>query len=333
MESLQLSERNRSEYQSEFLQKNPPVAGPVSNLLDLQLRYYALNQQFQDAVWQLEQQHYARCQSLFQDRQAVVVSGHNDTALHSDVAGQQQGDGGSSSPVPARGIPFFWLRAMKNNPAIASWICESDEPALSYLRDVRTEFVDKEGITGFRIVFDFDKNPYFSNATLTKEFIYERDNPQDDIYGELLYAKAPGCAINWHPGHDLTEITITASEQVDGQSFFEFFQSSPDEDEENDDGEGDSDDSDAADSDDDEENSDDGSVEDISRGSNAGFEDDSDDEDEDWALDYEFELGEEFKDRLIPYAVHWYTGEALNFEDDDEDEDEDGDEDEDDDAE
>ena len=99
---------------------------------------------------------------------------------------------------------------MKNNPTVAGWIHNRDEPALSY-RDVRVGFADGKDVIGFKVVFDFDKNPYFSNAKLTKEFIYERDDPKGDIYGELLYSKAPGCAISWNPGQNLTNISMNAS--------------------------------------------------------------------------------------------------------------------------
>lgn len=51
------------------------------------------------------------------------------------------------------------------------------------------------------------------------------------------------------------------------------------------------------------------------------YEDDDSDSDLDYVdeqstLYEDFELGEEIKNSLVPYAVHWYTGEALLFEDD-----------------
>jgi nucleosome assembly protein 1-like 1 len=158
MDSRGLPEPGRNQYQSEFLQKNPAVAGPVRSLLDLQSRYFALNQQFQDDMWRLEQQHYARCQSLFRDRGAIVNSTKKG-ALYSTAAVNSY----RTSPAPANGIPHFWLQAMKNNPRIAKWIHPRDEPALSYLRDIRVEFMDNN-VTRFRILFDFDENPFFSDA-------------------------------------------------------------------------------------------------------------------------------------------------------------------------
>ncbi len=171
-----LLEPKRSEYQTEFLRKNSRIRGEIDSLLDIQSRYYTLNQQWHDDVWRLNQRHHARCQNLYRDRQAVTS-----------------------------GIPRFWLRAMKNNPIIAQRIHHRDEPALSYLCDVRVEFMDK-GVTGFRILFDFDDNPFFSNSTLVKEFLYGRSLLEDDIYGQWPYKRADGCAINWNANQNRTDI-------------------------------------------------------------------------------------------------------------------------------
>lgn len=204
MSSQVLPETGPNEYQSEFLQQNPTLAEPVGRLLDLQSCYLTLNKQFQDEMWKLEQQHYARCKSLFQDRVAIV-NGTGLGSLRSNTVVQSHG----TFKCPAAGVPHFWLQAMKNNPCIAEWISPHDEPALSYLRDVRVEFLN-ENTSGFRILFDFDENPFFTNMTLTKDFIYEKETDQDDIYGELGYSKAPGCLISWRPGKDLTDIILSA---------------------------------------------------------------------------------------------------------------------------
>jgi nucleosome assembly protein 1-like 1 len=44
-----------------------------------------------------------------------------------------------------------------------------------------------------------------------------------------------------------------------------------------------------------------------------------DNDDNDFQLEFHFELGEELKEGLIPYALYWYTGEAELDESDDED--------------
>jgi nucleosome assembly protein 1-like 1 len=50
-----------------------------------------------------------------------------------------------------------------------------------------------------------------------------------------------------------------------------------------------------------------------------------------WNLYTHFELGEEFKDTIIPHALYWYTGEAALDESSDDGDEENGDDDDDDD--
>lgn len=188
MPTKQLSEPRYDEYQYQFLRKNPNIKEEISSLLNLQSRYHELNQQWNDDMWRLSQRHHARCQTIYQDRQAVI-----------------NGTKRSTAPYPANGIPQFWLRAMKNNPTVARRIQPRDELALSYLRDVRIEFTDS-GVTGFRIIFDFDRNPFFTNSTLMKTFTYEHTPLEDDIYGQWPYKRADGCAISWKLGQNLTDI-------------------------------------------------------------------------------------------------------------------------------
>merc|ERR1712086_1033610 len=66
-------------------------------------------------------------------------------------------------------IPKFWLTAFINHPQISSIIEEDEEDALQYLD--RLEVEEFEDIkSGYRIKLYFDKNPYFDNDILTKEF-------------------------------------------------------------------------------------------------------------------------------------------------------------------
>lgn len=56
-----------------------------------------------------------------------------------------------------------------NNKEIAEILEEDEEDALRYLNKLEVEeFEDIK--SGYRINFHFDKNPYFENDVLTKEF-------------------------------------------------------------------------------------------------------------------------------------------------------------------
>lgn len=201
MTSKSLPQPTYSEYQLNFLRKNPSTRGAVGRLLKLQARYHALNQQYQDNIWTVEQYHYGRCQAIFRDRQAII----NET-----IIGYRQNSRTTSSGSAA-GLSRFWLRALKRHPTVSQWVQASDELALSYLCEVRIEFVNSTDSKSFRILFDFTENPFFHNPTLTKQFIYKNDSSKDNIYGGLLYSKAPGCDINWKPGQDLTNASSRSS--------------------------------------------------------------------------------------------------------------------------
>lgn len=66
-------------------------------------------------------------------------------------------------------IPKFWLTAFINHPQITAIIEEDEEDCLQYLNKLEVEeFEDIK--SGYRIKLYFDKNPYFDNECLTKEF-------------------------------------------------------------------------------------------------------------------------------------------------------------------
>jgi len=66
-------------------------------------------------------------------------------------------------------IPKFWLTAFINHPQITAIIEEDGEDCLQYLNKLEVEeFEDIK--SGYRIKLFFDKNPYFDNDCLTKEF-------------------------------------------------------------------------------------------------------------------------------------------------------------------
>ncbi|CAB4001751.1 nucleosome assembly 1-like 1, partial [Paramuricea clavata] len=85
-------------------------------------------------------------------------------------------------PEDVRGIPEFWLTAMKNVDHIADMIQEHDEPILKNLKSIDLKFIDEEksledsseesmeGNMGFILEFHFTPNAYFNNSVLTKTY-------------------------------------------------------------------------------------------------------------------------------------------------------------------
>lgn len=219
--------------------------------------------------------------------------------------------GETADEIAVIGVPEFWLEAMKNHPVVAENITEADCRALEHLQDIRVETLPE--LTGFKLVFEFAPNDCFSNSVLEKT--YEIVNMMDG--GQPMLENVTGTEIMWKDGKNLcfSEIqkkqrsksgkTKTVKKQQRVESFFHFFTPPT-----------------------------------------LPFEEQDLDETEEDKLmhfvDADFELGLEFRDKIVPYALLWFTGEAMGGEDDDdedyipgedgeddEDEDEDGDEDDD----
>jgi len=281
-----------------------PVRRRVSGLRGIQKDHTKLEAEFQEEVLQLEKKYFAKFTPLYEKRSAIV-NGKTEPSEEEIKAGedeeeQPEGEGESAATAekPAAsttenvtGIPEFWLSAMKNQVTLAEMITDRDEVALKHLTDIRMEYLDKPG---FRLIFEFESNPFFSNKAVTKTYFYQNESGYG---GDFIYDHAEGDKIDWLPGKDLT-VRIEAKKQrnkntkqtrivkksVPTESFFNFF----------------------------------------SPPKPPAEEDEEDEEDEDAASDIEerleldYQLGEDIKEKLIPHAIDWFTGEALAFEEIDE---------------
>lgn len=202
-----------------------------------------------------------------------------------------------------KGIPEFWLTAMRNVELIEEMIQEHDEPLLHHLTDVKLIFTGKKADStdddtemGFVLEFHFSPNDFFTNTALTKTYRMKSEPDKDDPFsfdGPDIFA-CTGCQIDWKKGKNITQKQVKKKQKHKGRgqtriitkmvktdSFFNFFD--PPE-----------------------------------------LPEDEDDLDEETEalLAVDFEIGHFFRERLIPKAVLFYTGEAIEEDSDDEDEDE-----------
>lgn len=75
--------------------------------------------------------------------------------------------GENASAVKVKGIPNFWLTAMKNSNLLSGFIEEHDEPVLKFLENITVTILPN--FDGFQINFYFtENNPYFTNKVLSK---------------------------------------------------------------------------------------------------------------------------------------------------------------------
>lgn len=212
-----------------------------------------------------------------------------------------------------KGIPEFWLTAMKNVELIAEMIQDHDEEVLKHLTDVKLIFTGKKGEEmdeddaemGFVLEFHFSQNDYFTNTALTKTYRMKSEPDKDDPFSfdgpDII--SCTGCKIDWKKGKNITQKQVKKKQKHKGRaqtrvitktvkndSFFNFFD--PPE----------------------------------------VPEDESElDEETEALIAVDFEIGHFFRERLIPKAVLFYTGEAIEEDSDDEDDDEDSSSDEEDD--
>ncbi|KAI3455571.1 hypothetical protein Pfo_012234 [Paulownia fortunei] len=283
---------------------SPKVRKRVEALREIQSQHDELEAKFLEERATLEAKYQKFYEPLYTERFKIVngvveVEGVTDASMEQGEVKANEG----------KGVPDFWLTAMKTNDILAEEISERDEEALKYLKDIKWCRIDNP--KGFKLEFFFDTNPFFKNSVLTKTYHMIDDD-------EPILEKAIGTQIEWYPGKCLTQKVLKKKPKKGAknakpiiktekcESFFNFF-NPPD------------------------------------------VPEDEDDIDEDEAeelqnlMEQDYDIGSTIRDKIIPHAVSWFTGEAVqgdeldmvddddNEDDDDDDEEEDEDEDDDDD--
>ncbi|CAN6987567.1 unnamed protein product [Brassica rapa subsp. trilocularis] len=270
----------------------PQVRNRVEALKEIQGKHDELEAKFREERAVLEAKYEMLYQPLYTKRYEIVNGVTEVETTPEDTKMDQEGE----KPAEEKGVPSFWLTALKNNDVTSEEVTERDEEALKYLKDIK--WYKTEEPKGFKLEFFFDSNPYFKNAVLTKSYhMIDEDEP--------LLEKAIGTEIDWYPGKCLTQKILKKkpkkgsnskpiTKMEDCESFFNFFNPPevPEEDE---------------------------------------------DIDEDKAeelqnlMEQDYDIGSAIREKIIPHAVSWFTGEAMEGEefdiDDDDEEDEEDDED------
>lgn len=189
----------------------PPVRRRVAGLKGVQKEHAKLEAQHKEEVMELEKKYFAKFAPLYEKR-AKIVNGQAEPSPEEVEAGKREGeeddkdDAGeageaadkSKKTEDMKGIPEFWLSAMKNQISLAEMITDRDEQALKHLTDVRLEYLDRPG---FRLIFEFEDNEFFTNKTITKTYYYQNDNGHG---ADFIYDSAEADKIDWKSDKDLT---------------------------------------------------------------------------------------------------------------------------------
>ena len=179
----------------------------VDGLKGIQKDHAKLEAEFQEEVLQLEKKYFAKFTPLYEKR-AKIVNGDAEPTDAEIEAGKPEEDRdqaedeaeekAETSADDTKGIPEFWLSAMKNQISLAELITTRDEEVLRSLTDIRMEYLDRPG---FRLIFEFAPNDFFTNKTISKTYFYREESGYG---GDFIYDHAEGDKIDWKAGKDLT---------------------------------------------------------------------------------------------------------------------------------
>lgn len=308
---------------------HPVVKRRIKALKRLQKNCLDIESKFYEEVHALECKYASQYDPLYEKRKDIINGLVEPTDSDCEWASEDEeeedplaaefkkkmnvgADGDTKTPGSdenAKGVPEFWLNIFRQVDTLTEMLQEHDEPIVRHLEDIKVKYSDPGNPMSFELEFLFSENEFFGNRSLSKVYQMRAEPDETDPLSfegpEII--KCTGCKIDWKKGKDVTVKVIkkrqkhkskgsvrTIEKKVKADSFFNFF--------------------------------DPPAVPTPEEGEEM-------DEETETLLAADFEIGHFFRDRIIPRAVLYFTGEALEDEDDDyeEEEDEDGDDEDDDD--
>lgn len=298
--------------QSGYIENLPKaVKNRVYGLKSLQRSQMKLEAEFQKELLELEKKFFDKYQPLYEKRMKIVNGELEPTAEEIEEGEQlekEDQDEEDEQPEDEEeeeeeedndevGIPGFWLTALENLTTVQETITDRDLEVLQSLIDIRMKYLDTPG---FQLIFEFKDNEFFNNKILTKTYHYQAELGYS---GDFVYDHADGCEIEWKLKENNVTINIERRKQrnkttkqirtieklTPTESFFNFFDPPKPP-----------------------------KVNDDEDGEHEHDEDEEEDEEEideelEGRLELDYQLGEEIKDRLIPRAIDWFTGDAVDF--------------------
>uniref|UniRef100_G1KFY2 Nucleosome assembly protein 1 like 1 n=2 Tax=Anolis carolinensis TaxID=28377 RepID=G1KFY2_ANOCA len=282
----------------------------VNALKNLQVKCAQIEAKFYEEVHELERKYAALYQPLFDKRSEIINAAYEPTDeecewktdAEEDISEmkekakleEEKKDQEKDDP---KGIPEFWLTVFKNVDLLSDLVQEHDEPILKHLKDIKVKFSEAGNPMTFILEFHFEPNEFFTNEVLTKTYRMRSEPDDSDPFSfdgpEIM--SCSGCQIDWKKGKNVTLKTIKKKQKHKGR----------------------------------------GTVRTVTKTvSNDSFfnffsppevpETGDLDDDAEVILAADFEVGHFLRERIIPRSVLYFTGEAI--EDDDDDYDEEGEE-------
>lgn len=298
-------------YSREFLATLPAqIRKRVSALIGLDKKFMEAKKEYEAKRNELLIQFESKAAPLHQERKAIVSGA-------AAVTEEQVNEGfpdehrtaevdisASAEEAATQQLTGFWLKALQRHVIVNDMISEKDAEIMKFVTDITCTSLAAPA-SGFIVRFEFAKNDFFTNTELTKTFHLK------EIFDELTVDRVEGTKIDWTAPEKNVTVEVIKKKQkakIKGKvvhrtiektqpcdSFFRFFNEGP-----------------------------------ISGEGGAEEEADEDNEFEELDEDQWLGLAHVLRDKIIPYAVEYYTGEApdgsSDLEDDDEFEGEEGEE-------
>ncbi|KAG8125714.1 hypothetical protein E2320_020909 [Naja naja] len=269
----------------------------IDALKQLQVKCAHIEAKFYEEVHDLERKYAALYQPLFDKRRDFIIGNSEPTEAEAEWHSENEDDeklagdlknkvvieekeAGATEETNPKGIPDFWFTIFRNVDMLSELVQEYDEPILKYLQDIKVKFSEPG-----QPMFHFEPNDYFTNSILSKTYKMKSEPDKTDPFSfegpEIVDCE--GCTIDWKKGKNVTVKTIKKKQKHKGR----------------------------------------GTVRTITKQvPNDSFfnffisgDGESLDEDSECTLAIDFEVGHFFRERIVPRAVLYFTGEAI--EDDD----------------
>ncbi|CAM4469944.1 unnamed protein product [Lepidochelys olivacea] len=283
----------------------------VNALKNLQVKCAQIEAKFYEEVHELERKYAALYQPLFDKRSEIINAIYEPTEEECEWKADAEEEISEEMKEKAKleeekkdeekedpkGIPEFWLTVFKNVDLLSDMVQEHDEPILKHLKDIKVKFSEAGQPMSFTLEFHFESNDFFTNEVLTKSYRMRSEPDDSDPFSfdgpEIM--GCTGCQIDWKKGKNVTLKTIKKKQKHKGR----------------------------------------GTVRTVTKTvSNDSFfnffsppevpESGDLDDDAEAILAADFEIGHFLRERIVPRSVLYFTGEAI--EDDDDDYDEEGEE-------
>ncbi|RMC00174.1 hypothetical protein DUI87_22776 [Hirundo rustica rustica] len=306
--SLQERLDNTSLTPSSYIETFPKaVIRRIDALKKLQVKCAHIEAKFYEEVHDLERKYAALYQPLF-DKRREFINGEAEptdaeSEWHSENEDEEKLAGDLKNAVVidekaeetnVKGIPDFWFTIFRNVDMLSELVHEYDEPILKHLQDIKVKFSEPGQPMSFSLEFHFGPNDYFSNSVLTKTYKMKSEPDKTDPFSfegpEIVDCE--GCTIDWKKGKNVTVKTIKKKQKHKGRGTVRTITKQVPND----------------------------SFFNFFSPIKVSADGESLDEDSEFTLAADFEIGHFFRERIVPRAVLYFTGEAIedddNFEED-----------------